>query len=83
MLTTVATALLGVLPVIAVPSWLSSSSGAVSQVFAAAGSMSVWFPAALVMTILAGVSALWLAAFGVKAARIVASFLTGGGGSAA
>jgi len=45
--------------------------------------MGVWFPSTLVITVLTGVLALWLVGFGIKIVRIVASFFTAGGGSAA
>jgi len=75
--------LLGALPVMSVPGWMSSNDGAFSTVFGAAGSMGVWFPSTLVVTVLLAVVATWLVGFGIKLVRIVASFLTAGGGSAA
>lgn len=62
---------------------LSGISGGIGSVFAAAGALSFWVPfgaagaAVLLVAAVAGVS------FGVKVVRIVASFLTLGGGSAA
>ena len=62
---------------------LGGVGSGVGQVFAAVGSLAFWvpFPAAgaalLVVATVAGV------VFGIKLVRIVASFLTGGGGSAA
>lgn len=76
-------AVLSVLPTISVPSWLTSADGAITTVFQAAGSMSVWFPIALASTVLLAVLAIWAVAFGIKAARIVVSLFTGGGGGAA
>lgn len=76
-------ALLSVLPVVEVPSWLSGSDSAFSTVFSAAGSMGVWFPSTLVVTVLVGLLAIWLTAFGVKVVRMVLSLFTAGGGSAA
>jgi hypothetical protein len=83
LLADVASGFLGILPHIDVPSWLSGSGSYASTVFQAAGSMSVWFPAPLVLTIVLAVGVLWFAAFGVKLARIFVSHFTGGGGSAA
>ena len=74
---------LGGLPAIPVPGWLSGSSSAVATVFQAAGSMSVWFPITLATTVILAVLAIWAASFTVKAARIVLSLFTGGGGGAA
>lgn len=77
------TALLAALPTVTVPTWLSGNDSAFSTVFSAAGSMGVWFPSTLVISVLTGVLALWLVGFGIKLVRIVASFFTAGGGSAA
>lgn len=75
--------ILGVLPTIPVPSWASSSSGALATVFQAAGAIGGWVPLGLLGTVLGALLAIHLAAFGIKIARIIASFLTAGGGSAA
>ena len=74
--------LLSVLPVVTVPDWLSGNDSAFGMVFSAAGSMGVWFPSTLVISVLTGVLALWLIGFGIKLVRVVASFFTAGGGSA-
>jgi hypothetical protein len=76
-------ALLSILPSIPVPSWLSGSDSAFGQVFAFGSSMGVWFPTTLALTVLAAYLGIKLVAFTIKVARIVASFMTGGGGSAA
>jgi hypothetical protein len=76
-------ALLTALPTVSVPSWLSGNDTAFSGVFQAAGSMGVWFPSTLVISVVTGVLALWMVGFGIKLVRIVASFFTAGGGSAA
>lgn len=77
------TTLLGALPTVTVPAWMSGNDSAFSTVFSAAGTMGVWFPTTLVISVLTGVLALWLVGFGIKLVRIVASFFTAGGGSAA
>jgi hypothetical protein len=79
----IVTTVLGVLPAVPVPSWLAGDDSALGQVFAFIDSMGVWFPTGLLMTVLAAYFSIKLTAFGIKVARIVASFLTGGGGSAA
>jgi hypothetical protein len=76
-------AILFIIPPIPVPSWLTSSSSAFATVFADADSMSVWFPTALALTVLAAYLAIRTTGFLIKIGRIVASFMTGGGGSAA
>lgn len=62
---------------------LSGVSGGIGSVFAAAGALSYWVPfgqAGMAVLVVAAVAA---AAFGIKVVRIIASFLTLGGGSAA
>lgn len=76
-------ALLSALPTVTVPTWLSGSDSAFTTVFSAASSMGVWFPTTLVISVLTGLLVLWLVGFGIKIVRIVASFFTAGGGSAA
>lgn len=78
-----ASALLGVMPSVPVPSWLTAQSGPLGTVFADLTSMGVWFPVGLMTTVLAAYFAIKLVGFGIKVARIAASFMTGGGGSAA
>lgn len=80
--TSVVHAVLSVLPTITVPSWLSQS-GPVATVFSDAGSMGVWFPTPLAVSVAAAIFAAWAIGWAIKLARIVASFLTAGGGSAA
>jgi hypothetical protein len=75
-------AVLGVIPSVPTPSWLSPDSGAMAKVFEFLDSMGVWFPVGLLMTVLAAFYGIKLTAFGIKIARIVVSFLTVGGGSA-
>ena len=75
--------LLGMLPPIPVPSWASSSDGLVAKVFGLAGSLGAWVPLGLLATVLGALLTIHVAGFGIKLARIVASFLTAGGGSAA
>jgi hypothetical protein len=72
----------GALPAIPVPSWMTTS-GPIGTVFADAGSMGAWFPLPLVITVALAISGTWAVSFGIKAFRIVLSFLTLGGGSAA
>ena len=71
------------LPVVEVPGWLSSGSSAVAGVFGLVGSMGVWFPGGLALSIIGTLLAVWLIGFGIKIARIVISLFTFGGGSAA
>jgi hypothetical protein len=73
--------IMGLLPVITVPSWLGTS-GPMGTIFQDAALMGVWFPMGLLVTVLGAVLAAWLVGFGIKLTRIVASFFTVGGGSA-
>jgi hypothetical protein len=76
-------ALIGLIPVPDPAPVISAVNGSVGVVFDAAGALAFWVPfgatgaALLVVAGCAGV------AFGIKVVRIVASFLTLGGGSAA
>lgn len=74
-------AILGLLPVVAVPAWMDTT-GPMATVFGYAASMGVWVPTTLLVTVLAALLAAWLMGFAIKVLRIVASFLTVGGGSA-
>ena len=82
MMTAIVHFLMGLLPVVSVPAWLSSSDNAFSTVFSAAGSMGVWFPAPLLITVLSALLVLWVTGFGIKIGRMVLSIFTAGGGSA-
>ena len=66
-----------------VPTWLTGLDTAISGVSTFIGSLQSWFPGTLAVAIITS----WLLALsisiGIKVTRIVASFLTGGGGSAA
>lgn len=73
---------LGALPTITVPAWMDAS-GPLATVMTFAGSMGAWFPVPLLVTVLLAVLTAWGIAFAIKITRIIASFLTMGGGSAA
>lgn len=75
--------LLGSLPVVPVPGWLSDLSSGVSSIAAAGSGLGVWLPVPLIVAVITTVFGAWIIGFGIKLARIVASFLTLGGGSAA
>lgn len=74
--------LLSAFPHVDAPSWLTDISGPLGTVMQGAASMSVWWPIGLTGTVAAAVFGAWLLGFGIKLARIVASYLTLGGGSA-
>ena len=72
-----------VMPDIPVPDWFTGAGSTLAELFGAAGSMGVWIPIPLALNVM---GVLFSAMFGgalIKLARIIASFLTAGGGSAA
>lgn len=79
----VLTTVLGWLPVVEAPAWLSTAGGWIATVGTYVEGTGVWIPWAVI----AGVIAAWVVAMAtmvtIKGVRIVASFLTLGGGSAA
>lgn len=74
---------LDAIPEVGVPGWLLSLSGMLGSLFDMGASLGAWIPWTLVGAVAGTVVATWAIAFGVKLTRIVASFLTLGGGSAA
>lgn len=82
-LTTVVVFILGGVPQVDPPGWLLSTSSAVGTVYGYADSMGAWFPVNLTVTVVGSILAAWGIGFAVKVIRIVASFFTAGGGSAA
>jgi hypothetical protein len=65
-----------------VPDWVGSLGGLVGQVGAAVGTLAAWFPVELVAPVLLAVIGTFAAGLAIKGVRIVASFLTLGGGGA-
>ena len=79
----IAEGVFSVMPVIPVPGWFTGAGTAIAGLFSAALSMGVWIPIPLALNVMA---VLFMAMMGgalIKLARIIASFLTAGGGSAA
>lgn len=83
LLGSIVTGLLDTLPHVDVPDWLASASEGASTIAGYGAGLGVWIPAPLIMGVVLTLLATWLIGFGIKAVRIVASFLTLGGGSAA
>lgn len=75
--------LLGSLPAVQAPGWLTSITSNVSTVMGGVDGMSAWIPWPLLVTVGGACLASWLVGLTVKVVRIVASFVTLGGGSAA
>lgn len=74
--------MLGGIPTVGVPDWMTGISGVAGTVFGYANSMGVWFPTGLAFTVMAALVAAWGIAFGIHVARMVVSLFTGGGGKA-
>lgn len=65
------------------PAWVDDGAGMLGQLVGYASGLGAWIPFQLAGTVLAAVLVCMVAGFGIKLVRIVASFLTAGGGSAA
>ncbi len=74
---------IALLPDGSAPGWLDNGSGALAQVWAVGAGMGAWIPWATVSQVFAAVMASVVIGFTIKGIRIVASFFTAGGGSAA
>lgn len=74
--------IIGLLPSFTVPTWLDVS-GPLGTIFGYASGLGAWVPMQLAFTVLSGVLGLWAVAYSIKFVRMVASFFSGGGGSAA
>jgi len=78
-----ATFLIGLMGTWELPDWLSTVVTFVANLVTQAAALGNWIPWQHVGIALALIWASFLIAFGVRVARIVASFFTAGGGSAA
>lgn len=72
-----------VMPALDPPAWFTGAGTALSGLFSAAASMGVWIPIPLALNVMGVLFASMFGGAIIKLARIVASFLTAGGGSAA
>lgn len=73
----------GLLPSMDPPAWLSSGDGLMGTVWGYGAGLGAWVPWSLAGTVLASALACAASGFVIKVVRIVASFFTAGGGSAA
>lgn len=80
-LQTVVHGLLSLMPTVAVPSWLQDSSS-IGWLVQQVNALSNWFPVGLAVTVFGAVLTCVGVGFAIKVVRIVASFVTAGGGSA-
>ena len=71
------------IPDIPVPGWFTGSIAAIQALFAAATTMGVWVPVPLAISVAALLFTALMGGAVIKLFRIIASFLTAGGGSAA
>jgi hypothetical protein len=72
-----------VMPPLPVPAWFTGAGTALANLFGAATSMGVWIPIPLALNVMATLFAAMFGGALIKLGRIVLSFLTAGGGSAA
>jgi len=83
LLDSIITGVLGILPSFGVPSFITSAGGYVSTVTSYAAQLGNWVPWPIAITGVLCVFAAIAVAWGIKVVRMIASFLTLGGGSAA
>lgn len=76
------TAVVGLLPDSPPPGWLSNLAGNVETLVGLTAGLGAWAPIGLMFTVSAAVVACMVIGFVVKVVRIVASFITLGGGAA-
>lgn len=72
---------LGEVDPVELPSWVGQIGTFTGQIFGAAGSMGVWFNWSLLGVVVGGIIAVNIASFAIQLIRIVASYLTLGGGA--
>jgi len=65
-----------------VPSWVASLPGYIQTLAGYLGTVSHWLPVEMLIVVIVALSATWGAGLAIKGIRIVASFLTLGGGGA-
>lgn len=74
---------LGLFPDGAPPAWMSQGTAALSTVWSYAAGLGAWVPWSFAGTVIGAIVASVGIGFAIKIVRIVASFFTAGGGSAA
>lgn len=70
------------IPTDAPPAWLNDGAGYLNTLMESAAGLGAWIPWSLAVTVLGAVLSCVVIGFTIKVVRIVASFLTVGGGSA-
>lgn len=81
--TSVLSWVLALLPSWSLPDWVDSASSTLTNVLSGVGALNYLFPVGVLFLCVGVCFSAWLVAFGIRIGRIVASFLTAGGGSAA
>lgn len=75
--------LVKLLPTDGPPSWWAGASDKIATVWGYASGLGAWLPYSTALTVAGGCLVVAAIGFTIKVIRIVASFLTAGGGSAA
>jgi hypothetical protein len=81
-LVSVVEAVLGALPSFAPPAWFTDSTSGFATMFGYITGMGAWLPVGVGFAVAVALLTCIIIGFGIKVARIGASFLTAGGGSA-
>ena len=81
--TVIVQGILSLLPTDDAPSWVASGAGYLAQLAQLGSGLAGWIPFPLAGTVITAFLACVLSGFIIKVVRIVASFFTAGGGSAA
>lgn len=71
----------GWMPTVPVPAWLGTVGDGLDTAMSGASSMGAWLPVGLGVTVLSAVLLCVVLGFGIRVVRIIASFLTLGGGA--
>lgn len=74
---------IGLIPTTAAPVWIADASGYLETLWGYGAGLGAWVPWSLVGTVFASVLSCVAIGLVIKLVRIVASFFTAGGGSAA
>lgn len=82
-LTAIVEFVIGLIPTAGPPAWMATTSDKLSAALAYSSGLGAWIPWPLVGTVFASVMGCVVLGLTIKLVRIVASFFTAGGGSAA
>ena len=82
-LTSFVTWVINGIPAPSVPSWMSALDGQIASVVDFINSLGAWVPSTMLVTVITAFVAVFILTIGIRLTRLIASFLTGGGGSVA